>query len=590
MKLPPTEGPVVVSILGLAWRVGNAMARRAGIRVVPPLVVGLALAAAANAVPADGLPANPLAPAALWEAWPTHRVVPISAACLRPAELAERLTALARRHPGELDLTEVGRSVEGRPIFRLMLGHGPAKVLLWSQMHGDEPSATPALLDLAEYLLSHRDDAAVDRLLAGLTLVMVPMLNPDGAEAYTRRNAQAIDINRDALNLTTPEGRLLERLRREHAPILGFNLHDQNRRRTVGESRVLAVGAVLAVVGDAAKTVTPGRRRAMRAAVAVQAAIAPFVPGRLARYDDDWSLRAFGDNLTAWGTPVLLIESGGVPEGASLAELTRLNFVALGATLDALAADDLAGFDATAYESIPENNSDVWADVAWRGGRIRQPASPEAYRADLAFNVLRNDREREGCAPQRLPRSPRSEIVELGDARVFGAAREVDATGRVIVAPFSVGAAGWKAHRLLDAAGLDRLAHHGVAEVRWAVPERKVGAALAQVGALRGAGRPRVEVTTETAALPPCRLRRPLGTPTGGTFGQRIEALARACALPTAVDENARLAALWASRRPLLRFEGPASFLVVAAPGDDLLGGAVERVVLEGVELEGGSR
>ena len=39
---------------------------------------------------------------------------------------------------------------------------------------------------------------------------MVPMLNPDGAERYARRNAQAIDINRDALQLATPEGRLLK--------------------------------------------------------------------------------------------------------------------------------------------------------------------------------------------------------------------------------------------------------------------------------------------------------------------------------------------------------------------------------------------
>ena len=35
---------------------------------------------------------------------------------------------------------------------------------------------------------------------------MVPMLNPDGAERFQRRNAQGIDINRDALLLQSPEG------------------------------------------------------------------------------------------------------------------------------------------------------------------------------------------------------------------------------------------------------------------------------------------------------------------------------------------------------------------------------------------------
>ena len=72
-------------------------------------------------------------------------------------------------------------------------------------MHGDEPSATPALLDLADTLLA--SDAPEHRaILEGLTLLMVPMLNPDGAERYARRNAQAIDINRDALTSRRRKG------------------------------------------------------------------------------------------------------------------------------------------------------------------------------------------------------------------------------------------------------------------------------------------------------------------------------------------------------------------------------------------------
>ena len=63
------------------------------------------------------------------------------------------------------------------------------------------------------------------------------MLNPDGAERGARRNAQGIDVNRDALNLATPEGRLLKAVRDRHQPILGFNLHDQDRRTTVGDTR-----------------------------------------------------------------------------------------------------------------------------------------------------------------------------------------------------------------------------------------------------------------------------------------------------------------------------------------------------------------
>ena len=59
--------------------------------------------------------------------------------------------------------SRAARSRGGRSI-QLTLGRGSEKVLLWSQMHGDEPSATPALLDLADYLLANarrpRDRAA----------------------------------------------------------------------------------------------------------------------------------------------------------------------------------------------------------------------------------------------------------------------------------------------------------------------------------------------------------------------------------------------------------------------------------------------
>ena len=531
-----------------------------------------------------------LDPADLWRAWPSERFVATPAPCLRPTQLTEALRDLADRHP-EISLREVGRSMEGRPIHLVTLGSGERAVLLWSQMHGDEPSATPALLDLVHYLLSHRDDPDVAAVLDSLTLLLVPMLNPDGAEAYTRRSALAIDINRDALNLTTPEGRLLKTLRDEHRPVLGFNLHDQNRRRSVGATGVLATMALLAVTGDAAQTVTPGRLLAKRACAAIAAAVSPYAPGGLARYDDDWSPRSFGDNITAWGTPVVLVESGGAPPGASLIELTRLNVVALGAALVALARDDLAGYDPAAYDAIPENNVDVWSDVAVRGGAILQPGAASPYRADLAFDRRRGDREVAGCVPPPAA-TPRSEITELGDARIFGAGREIDARGKVLLAPFTVGARGWGARHWLDAAALERLGRLGAARVVWAVAPRHVGPALRHARGLAGPGRPRVEVTDEESALPPRVLARAPVAPADSTLADRIAALDAACGRRGGDALPAALAALWASRGPLLRFEGPASLTLLApAPGGGTLGAAaVETTFLDGVELAGGGR
>jgi hypothetical protein len=523
-----------------------------------------------------------LDPDVLGEAWATERFVKTPAPCLKPAELEKQLHALAALYPEDLKLEELGRSVEQRPIYRMTLGRGKTKVMLWSQMHGDEPSATPALLDLADYLLGNRHSFVVSLLLDRLTLILVPMLNPDGAEVYTRRNRQGIDINRDALNLATPEGRLLKQLRDAENPVLGFNLHDQNRRRTVGTSRVLATNAVLAVVGDEAKTLTSGRILAKRAAVAIADALEPFAPGGLARYDDTFSPRSFGDNLTAWGTPVVLIESGGVQPRASLEELTRLNFIALGATLFELALNGLEQRDADGYDAIPENNVDVYSDVILRGGRLRQPGIAEPYRADIAFDRLRGDREAAGCQPPGLPRS---EIAELGDARVFGAGQGIDAGGQILFPAFTVGADGWAARKFLDDAALDQLAKLGVAQVRWVVAGRDLAAAADFAAKRRGRSRPRIEVTADRKALPAKVLARRPSLPSGRELGELVRSLEEASHGGRSGDLDAALAALWKDG-PGLRYEGIASFLAANAGNNLAADSPVTHIFLDGVEVK----
>ena len=428
------------------------------------------------------------APATLWDAWPGRRVVPTLAPCLRAEELSQRLRALAARHPGRLTLEQAGRSVEGRPIQLLTLGRGPRRVLLWSQMHGDEPSATPALLDVAETLLAG-GTPALDAVLERFTLAIVPMLNPDGAERYARRNAQGIDVNRDALALATPEGRLLKALRERFQPELGFNLHDQDRRTTVADTGVLSSISLLAVSADAQGTLGPGRARAKRVCSALVRVLSPFVPGGIARYDEDWNPRAFGDNLTAWGTPVVLIESGGLPPGRQPGDLTRLNYVALLSVLAGLAQDDLAGEDPVVYEALKRNQERLWVDVLLSGARVLQPGASEPYPADVAFDVLDDDPALAGCG---VPGAP-SRIRELGDGRLLTAARRVDATGRLVAPGFTASVRGLAARAWLDAGSLARIARAGVARVLWHVAPVERAEAMALAARLAGPGLPVVE-------------------------------------------------------------------------------------------------
>jgi hypothetical protein len=516
-----------------------------------------------------------VAPARLYAEWPAARFVAAPAPCLRPADLVAQIHTLQARHPDGLKVEEIGRSVEGRPIHLLTLGQGPIRILLWSQMHGDEPSATPALLDVAHHLLGHAGDAEARRILERTTLLMIPMLNPDGAERYRRRNAQAIDVNRDALNLATPEGRLLKEVRDRHQPRLGFNLHDQNRRTGVGDTGALATIALLAVAGDKEGTVTEGRRLSKRVASHLVRALEPFAPGRIARYDEDWSPRAFGDNLTAWGTPVVLIESGGLPKDAPFEELTRLNFVALLSSLDAIASGRIEGEDFAPYEDLPRNASDAWVDVVVRGGRVAQPSAAEPYRADLAFNVPGDDKVRAGCAPAE----PGSSIEEVGDARFLGAHQSVDAGGAVLVPALTVAVEG--AARWFDGAVLESLARMGVGRVVWTVNASDAAAATRRIGDLRAPARAAVVLHLKGTMDPPPALRiarPPAGAPPT-TVGETLDRLLGASWRRDPAATRARIAA--AAGR--LALEESASFVVVRpVPGEPPERAAVESVWIDG--------
>ena len=132
----------------------------------------------------------------------------------------------------------VGLSFEQREIYKIKVGQGKRKILLWSQMHGNEATATMAIFDILNFLKPQDDDFQDFRneILNKLELHFVPMINPDGAERFIRRNAQGIDMNRDALALQCPESKILKSLVIDLEPEFSFNLHDQNIRYSAGIS------------------------------------------------------------------------------------------------------------------------------------------------------------------------------------------------------------------------------------------------------------------------------------------------------------------------------------------------------------------
>ncbi len=91
-----------------------------------------------------------------------------------------------------VDLT-LGSSTQGRPITAIRVGSGPRKVVLVGATHGYPERNTYALVtQLAEHF--RRDPAAVP---PGISLYIIPLLNPDGLELQSRFNANGVDLNRN---------------------------------------------------------------------------------------------------------------------------------------------------------------------------------------------------------------------------------------------------------------------------------------------------------------------------------------------------------------------------------------------------------
>jgi hypothetical protein len=310
---------------------------------------------------------------------------------------------------------EVARSAEGRPLHAVRFGHGPTRVLLWSQMHGDESTATMALADIFRFLAAEPDHPLAARLRERLTVTFVPMLNPDGAERFQRRNAYGVDINRDAVALATPEARALKALQQSFQPHFGFNLHDQNVRTRVGDSERLAAIALLAPAFDESRAMNEGRARAVGVAAIIRNAVEPLVAGHVAKYDDTFNPRAFGDLMQAWGVSTVLIESGGWRDDREKQYLRRVNFVALLTALDAIGGGEYTAADPLAYESLPYNGRSV-NDLLIRGGTLVVPGL-EPARVDVAVNF-----------DDPLARVG-GRVVEIGDLPHVSARDTIDAGG-----------------------------------------------------------------------------------------------------------------------------------------------------------------
>ena len=90
-------------------------------------------------------------------------------------------------------VVEIGQSYEGRPIVAHRFGGGPHKLVVVGATHGGAERNTQVLsMELIDWFRNHPED-----IPAGVELIIIPLLNPDGDVLDVRQNARGVDLNRN---------------------------------------------------------------------------------------------------------------------------------------------------------------------------------------------------------------------------------------------------------------------------------------------------------------------------------------------------------------------------------------------------------
>ena len=246
----------------------------------------------------------------------------------------------------------IGLSVQQKPIYQYTIGTGKIKVLIWSQMHGNESTTTKAIFDFLNLLKSSTNLS--NNLLENFTFCIVPILNPDGAALYTRENANNIDLNRDFKDFSQPESKALMQLFNEFKPHYCYNMHDQRTIYGAGNTGKPATVSFLAPSFNENCDFNENRLQAAAIIIAINKVLQEFIPNQIGRFDDAYNENCAGDSFQKLGVPTILFEAGHYQEDYER-EITR-KYIFIGLVASFQSVLDLKIINIIAnYELIPKN-------------------------------------------------------------------------------------------------------------------------------------------------------------------------------------------------------------------------------------------
>lgn len=261
----------------------------------------------------------------------------------------------------------IGKSVLGKPIYKLEFGTGKTKILMWSQMHGNESTTTKGLFDFINFLHSNTNESK--RILSKFTFCILPMLNPDGAELYTRENTNGIDLNRDAQNLSQPESIILRNIFNEFQPHYCYNLHDQRTIFGVDDTGKPATVSFLAPAFNESRDINAVRLKAIHVIVAMNDVLQQYIPNQVGRFDDSFNINCVGDTFQYLYVPTILFEAGHFPHDYEREETRKYIFIALFSGIEFLHENDIVISKIDDYLKIPQNKV-VFYDFVYKNVKI----------------------------------------------------------------------------------------------------------------------------------------------------------------------------------------------------------------------------
>lgn len=269
----------------------------------------------------------------------------------------------------DFTISELGNSVQGKSIKSIQYGTGPLKIFMWSQMHGNESTTTKGLLDFLNYLNSNENDE--NEIKKNYTLLCIPILNPDGAEMYTRFNANEVDLNRDAKQQTQPESIVLRDTYLNFKPDYCFNLHDQ---RTIFGTDLTGLPATMSFLSPAYnidRTYNNVRLKAVSVINKINSKLQQYIPNQIGRFDDSFNDNCIGDYLTTLNIPTILFEAGHFQNDYNREEVRKFVFISLFVGISSINENVIVDNELDKYLKIPQNNA-CFRDFIYKNIKIKE--------------------------------------------------------------------------------------------------------------------------------------------------------------------------------------------------------------------------